>query len=457
MYRKILFITIIIFTPLLAVAQSPSQYDPHVSSQDYGHSLSNWATGGVITNELDAAFNARETTAGPGFTDLTKPYAFGGVDNPFNLANTAVSSPFFTGLFIPGSLPFSFFFNFNHTDKVAQNEIEDLVGGTTRTYEKLKYDTINDQFQFLINLGMFTTGLLYVLDLDDNRVNADNYVDTGTTPDTVSDQNGSIKTHSFYVPAFFQTGMYDHYAELGIIVSKTDWSTQNDNSGSGIDYKNELLLFRPQLIYEIMFPLFTSMNSRNQFRSSIRFNVTKITHDPSGDANGDGSTLDDSYTSDYPLNLGLFFTAEMAMFFEAVQWVTMGITPTFNYSFTKISNGPESTTTNSVTTTFDKDHTTDSTILFSFPSAVEFLPDDWFIGLVLGVVPTFSYSATTIYDDANTPGVIKQVTRGWTTNVAHSYGLFIPIPGGYRMDITLGATGLWDFDALKLQLVVPLK
>lgn len=455
MFKKVSIIFFfLIFVPLLVFAQ----YSPSISQRDFGYSLSEWATGGVFTNQIDAAFTVRNTSAGPGFTDLDRPYLFGGVDNPFNLANSSTSTPFFTGVFIPGSLPFSFFANINHVSPAAGQDItQDLGGGTIRNFDEFNYNTINDQFQLLFNLGVVSTGLLYVMDLDDNRVTANNYEDTGTTPNVVYDKNGSISTHGFYIPAFMMTGNLSHFAELGFIYSTTDWSVRDDNTGSGIDFTNQLILIRPQLIYEIMFPLLAQLNERNQFRARLRANVTKITHDPSGDLNGDGATIDDSYTSVYPLNLAFYMNVEQALYFNALQSVTLGLLPKLNVSFVKVSNGPESTTTNGVTTDFGKDHTETFNITFSLASAVEFMPEGWPFGILLGVVPTFSNNVATIFDDnLPAPGVTKNVTKTWTTSVTHSYGLFVPIPGGYRMDITVGAVGLWDFDNLSLQLIIPL-
>lgn len=458
MFKKVsIFLFFFIFVQLMIFAQ----YSPTINQRDFGYSLSEWATGGVFTNQIDAAFSVRQTTAGPGFTDLDRPYLFGGVDNPFNLANSASATPFFSGVFIPGSLPFSFFANINHVNPLAgsgQSLTEDIGGGTIRNFDEINYDTINDQFQLLFNLGIISTGLLYVLDLDDNRVSADNYADTGTTPNVFYDKNGSISTHGFYIPAFLMTGNLSHYAELGFIISTTDWSERDDNTGSGIDFTDKLILIRPQLIYELMLPLLANLNARNQLRTRLTANVTNITHDPSGDLNGDGATTDDSYTSVYPLNFAFYLNVEQALYFNALQSVTMGLLPKLNISFVKQSNGPESTTTNGVTTTNGEDHTTTFTITFSLASAVEFRPEDWPFGILLGVIPTFSNSVATVYDENLTaPAVTKSVTKTWTTNVTHSYGLFVPIEGGYRMDITVGAVGLWDFDNLSIQLVVPLQ
>ncbi len=207
-----------------------------------------------------------------------------------------------------------------------------------------------------------------------------------------------------------------------------------------------------------MLPLLSPLNERNQLRARVNFNMTNITHDPSGDLNGDGLTTDDSETNEYPMNFAMTANIEQALYFNALESVSLGLLPTFNILYSKVSNGPESTTTNGITTAYGDNHTTTFTFTFSMASAVEFMPEDWPFGILLGVIPTFSHTTKTVYDEnLPAPTITKAVTKTWTTNIAHSYGLFVPIPGGYRLDITVGAVGLWDFDSLSLQLIVPLK
>ncbi len=444
MYRKILFLLFVV-SPMVVLA-----YGPDFSNQDqnYGYSISEQNTGGVFTNQIDAAFNAKETTSGPGFTTLERPYIFGGVDNPQNLTNIDSSTPFFAGFYFPGNLPFSLYVKINHTSFGTQSEIE-TVGLNVRTYDILGYNVVTDQFQALVKIGPITTGLRYILDLDENRTVGNDYTDVGATPNVVNDMNGSESIHGFYIPAFFQTGNISHFAELGFAIGTKDNSNRNDIANT--NYTDKLTVIRPQIQYEILIPLLDTLNEMNQLRARVIYNMSFFNETASGDIVGVSTPV----TRTTPINFDIKANVEQALYFDSVDWVTLGFIPTVNYNFSKVSAGPESVTTSGVTTTYGKDYTITSTISFSFPTAVEFLPDKWVFGFLLGVTPTFSHSTNTTYDDV--AALLQTTQKTWTTAVAHSYGIFIPIPGGFRMDVTLSVNGLWDFDNLSMQLIVPLQ
>ena len=437
MLKKVIAILLISF-PVILTAQSPS-------------SVIDQETGGVFTNQLDAAFSARETTSGPGFSELTRPYLFGGVDNPQNIVNTGAATNFFAGIFVPGNLTFSFFANLDHTSFGAiQNEIETTVNGVI-TYDILNYNIIDDNFQLLLNFGSFTTGLLYELYLDENRVIGADYTEIGLTPNVLTDMNGSISSHGFTIPFYMETGKIHHYAELGLTFRTEDNSYRDDSVTD--NYIDKSVSITPQILYEIMFPLLAELNNKNQFRSSINFNMPFLSNDKSGTIGG----VDTPETNEYPINLGLSVNVEQSLYFESIPWVSLGFIPTINFAYSKSSINPETTVNTGVTTDNGENHKLTTSISFSFPTAVEFLPEDWIFGLMLGVTPTVSYTTATTIDSLPVPGVTQSTIKTWNTGVAHSYSVFVPIPGGYRIDLTLAVNDLWAFNSLRMQLIVPLK
>jgi hypothetical protein len=279
------------------------------------------ATLGVFTTELDAAFTAYQTSAGPSFSDLKSPFVFGGLDNLYG--GKAVSTnpggstatPFYAGVYMPGSVPWSVYSYLNHTG-VAGEAAHSIVYAPasytvgTDTYNWMQQQTEltnqarpflginNDYAQALVGFGQITTGLGVKLNIQDLATPATNSTSVLTrnynsTPaaapaplldytitTTQTNAGGSTADLAFSIPLFFKTNMISHYGLVGFEVFGADGSsslvttqTNPKDPAGGVttytDFNNSTInkgsTYQVPLAYALFLPALVKGNDKNQF------------------------------------------------------------------------------------------------------------------------------------------------------------------------------------------------
>ena len=236
-------------------------------------------TGGVFSNELDAALNARSTSAGPAFLELTGNYLLFGLANLDRVQSGvgSASDPLSLGYYRAGDRQWSALaqiFNAERDDadtsEVEEDTASDTVvdGDTTTTefyveqrtesdYRGRLFDTFDGNAQFLIGLGDITTGLYLELSRDWNDIPVSaigtsteenfhdvsggaelpspqlnytverefsDYTDPDPTDDTV--EGGLDTMIGLAVPLELPAEDMRHFANLGLSLTMTNTSTR---------------------------------------------------------------------------------------------------------------------------------------------------------------------------------------------------------------------------------------
>lgn len=449
MHRFFFSLALFIITASILFANGEQDYvnfnDRYVYTghRDELYSIPGLLSGGLLTNEMDAAFNADETSSGPGFSDLDYPYLFGGVDNLANIANDGMSNRFFMGTFIPGNISFSFYAKMYH-DGYSQQilEEEDPVGSGTILHDIKYYEEIADQFQFLFNSGKITTGIFYYLHLADNRDPADNYRIRSLVPseiNVVKDMNGQLRAHKFLLPLFLKNPGIQHYFELGFSFATVDSSLRNDLEQT--DYADSARYFISELRYKLNASLFSDLNERNQMSLSIFAQPAIADFVENGTIGG----VMQAEISERQFNIDVSVELGQSFYVEPDDAILLAFNPKLEGHFAA----------RPILLSDNLDGTFNWGGLFSCQTVLEFKLESFFVGFSLGVRPEIGYNWS--FSEIHEPdSVTTYYTSDLHTEVSHSYSIFFPLPGGYRLDASVGAQGLWDFDDLRLQLIVPL-
>jgi hypothetical protein len=152
-------------------------------------------------------------------------------------------------------------------------------------------------------------------------------------------------------------------------------------------------------------------------------------------------------------------------------WLRFRLNPEATYSFNSESynTGYTSTTTsggttNTTTYVGGKDQDISNSLTLNLRSAMEVKPEKWFVGLMLGARGSVGFTNTTETKRVQKPSnqeadnpTYKTVNNNWTALASANFGIFIPLPNGYRFDIAVNTgQNLLVPANLKMQLIVPL-
>lgn len=120
-----------------------------------------------------------------------------------------------------------------------------------------------------------------------------------------------------------------------------------------------------------------------------------------------------------------------------------------------------------------------STIV-SCPVSIQAQPENWFLGLTLGSRPLLSYSSTientyvpkakittddkvtnteTVQESTGTESELREVSNSWTVEADYNMGVYFDINENVRFDVDVSGavvSGIWDFQALKVQAIIAL-
>jgi hypothetical protein len=337
--RRITLILLVLaaLLPGLAFAQYNPDLPPYMappSAWAPQWSVQRSATAGVFTTELDAAFSAFQTSAGPTFSDMKSSFVFGGLDNLYggnavsaNPGGSAVT-PFYVGFYMPGSMPWSVYAYLNHTS-VAAEAAHSIVFNTTPTYAvgpatynwvqqqtevtnqaRLLAAVNNDYVQALVGFGQITTGLGVKLNIQNlalpaanlTQVFTQNYNSTPaaapaplldyTITTTQTNAGGSSADMGFSIPMFFKMQQISHYGLVGFEVTGVDASTSNvvtqtnpkDPAGGATTYTdtnnstiNKGSTYQVPLAYALFLPALLKGSDKNQFIVGVDGSVSFAT------------------------------------------------------------------------------------------------------------------------------------------------------------------------------------
>ncbi|OQY33394.1 MAG: hypothetical protein B6241_08200 [Spirochaetaceae bacterium 4572_59] len=452
-------------------------------------SLSNQATYGLFLNELDAAASPYESSQGPGFSDLKNDYLFGGVvANIEGLNDNSTSNTFVTGYYSAGNSPWSLFayVDFANADPTVGTEETVVYSSATEkittSYEIPAYNEIESDIQFLMNFGNINTGLAIELLTDDNRLFSANYsqvsdIAGSAFDNTYEDKNGSTLDYTLRAPFFMESGEKKHSAQLFYKRSREDNSTLSDEKDNTASTYSKTELEDKDITstfgawYELTMPL-----GRGEIRPYILAQKNGKKHDTTTTVDNNGTVTKTEVTRDY--EGGFSFAIGSSYYMElnpAGDWLKFRIKPAAEYSRDSEPYETDRETKNTAagaTTTTKRQGAVDknisSKITVQLDSAMEIRPENWLLGFQMGSRilaarekeitetenPDVVDAAGVVIEDNDSSNTVDFID--WTSTVNMRYGFFVPLPDDYRMDFTLNANNLFEFENVSVQLIVPL-
>lgn len=222
-------------------------------------SLQQTSSFSVFHNEMDAALSVDETGYGPGFSELSSKYLFGGLANLNLLDNrdgvpSSPGAPIWMGMYKPGEMPWSLFTGLHFGDftqtapvitsgatssknptgtDITYNWVDDQAVNTPKSR---LFSAVNANAQYLMRLAGLNTGLYLGYSATDAAAysTGSNYVevetfyfdaqgaDAAVAPDVevgyaTTEENSTFDLSSdirFGVPLFLQTGDMAHLFNL---------------------------------------------------------------------------------------------------------------------------------------------------------------------------------------------------------------------------------------------------
>jgi hypothetical protein len=301
---KIIIVTgLLLMLPLAIGAQSIGVSSLLSSSSD-----------GLFTNELDAAESVIEMGSGPGFSELSKTYIFGGISNLNSVDNTGTFNPLLTipptplylGVYFPGSMPVSIFTGIyleggsDTKDQISTtNPIKSVTVGTTTTnytwvsqrttdtHQVPVLDKHDLRLQFLTRLANINLGLFLSLKADNTPTDpANNYTQVihdyydpaavGAAPNptlsqtrtnTFIDKGGATSEVAFNIPLFFDFGGLKQYLQPYVSIGATDNSTGLTRTSTNPEDPNAGV------------PSFPIVNDeKTETEQSVKFGLNSVTY-----------------------------------------------------------------------------------------------------------------------------------------------------------------------------------
>lgn len=415
-------------------------------------SLLSDTTGRLFTNELDAALNAYEDSSGPGFTDLERNYLFGGFENPYKITATGTDNTFYAGYYRAGERPWSLYTRIMHSD-VGSETIED---GTHEDGNKRLFSEVDDYVQFLMSFGDFTTGAQVSFYMDDNKTAADNYTHPATGIE-YTDKNNTNFYIDLTVPFFYHQGDRSHYVEAGVLYSRTDNSSSESGGATDFDTESIFSLIEPHVEYTYTMPMLNELNQGNEIAATamvaVGFNSSRYVDDD--EATATKTEIDRVWGKDFTIGLSLV----QDIYFSTPDWLSFGISPGVVFTYDREQKAAKEATTiiNGIegpTIKRDKYYDSATSIGFSCAFGAEMKPENWIIGTMLGVESTLGVSFENSFTDNGTTETRERAVD-WKNTVIHSYGIFLPLPDDYRIDITTNLNA-FEFSSLQIELIVPI-
>lgn len=437
-------------------------------------SIEGSTTYGLFNNALDAATTIDESVTDLDFSTLGKDYLFAGiVGNPQLLDNDDyVAAGLELGYYKAAEKPWSIFTNISWTGTGNQTgEVSDGENVTTKYNYKL-FNTFHPRAKFLINLGAFSTGLGLGVYLEDNKDLSNNYemVDTEFDIKDLRKAKNFTTDLSLSVPFYMEKEKLSHYASLRLELKITDEGGLEKTTVGGTTTADETTkqigtTFSPSVFYKLSMPT----EKLGTFYGSGRINLSMDSNSYEDEDNLTNNKA--SYKSKHTPGFGANLTAGLRMEQSTDgDWLRFRLNPEASYSFNSKSyqtgytySSTSGGTTNTTTYVGGKDQGISNSLTLSLKSAMEVKPEKWIVGLMLGARGSVGFEnviKTTVNSkpsnqEADNP-TNKTVKNNWTALAYTNFGIFIPLPNGYRFDVRLNGSNALEFDSLTMQLIVPL-
>lgn len=430
--------------------------------QNFGSSIPYLVTGGLFTNELDAALNPYWVAAGPDFSDLKHDYFFGGFENGYTTgAGTSEPKALF-GYFRAGERPWSAAIRLEHAGPTNQTIYED--DGTTSTeYNQPLITIAYDYGQFLMNFGNITAGVNGAFIYNDGSPLADNYTETGPGVDNQKTHKDIDSTLSFSFPIFVNQGKIHHYIAPGASFTTTD-DSESESGVNNFDITDTSFRYNLSLAYRLGVPFLTGIDPENELRiaSWAGIGFTRSEYENKNDDTNITETREAEWDNDYRFGLSI----DQFLYLPAPSWIEIGIQPGFYFSYRMSQVYPRTLTVKTTAlpdevTEYDENQDVEIYAKMDCAFGAQLKPKDWIIGLMLGATPQISFLSMHQYRDyeygvyTGSPNSVQTRYNSWSTSIQHSYGLFVPLPDGYRFDIRSNYN-LLEFHNLQIQLNIPI-
>lgn len=460
-----------------------------VFSQTAPASLSNGSTASLFGNQFDAQFQVN-----PNFGLFDQQFLYGGLGNPQQLAaGKNGSGTFVFGYYKPGTIPFSIFTTIaggrpiTRTGKWTQT----TAGGITTTSSPvglflLQESSIKSQFITAFNAGIrLVMGGQVNYSHSVKSSNPDNFrkttVKNGANTTTreqwnTDATNGTLEsqssTHDFTiaVPVAFMLGDLKNTAKISLSGEIEDGGGYFKESTGGntrnFKYIKKTSNITTRLGYKIAIPAKDVAGGEWYAGTDISFGVKTKKDENKQTTNGNTTSIVNKYAPN--IAGGIMIRGGRSFEYKPVETFSFKIKPeaTFDYKGTPgdpslISN---TTTTGGTTTTTNGPkllqkvyrHTIETKIEIPMAMIVKFNNSQF--GLKLGATPILGASTQIDYDQQPEHG-----QKGYHTvsvkpilSETHTLGLFIDLPAGVRLDISMNGSDITAFEDLTAQVFIPL-
>ena len=275
---------------------------------------------------------------------------------------------------------------------------------------------------------------------------------------------------SLFVPFYMEKEKLSHYASLGLDLKITDEgglekTTDGGTTTADKTTKQIATTFSPSVYYKLSMPT----EKLGTFYGSGRINFSMDSYSYENEDNVSDFKI--SSKSKHAPGFGARLTAGLRMEQGTDgDWLRFRLNPEATYSFNSESYKTGSTdtttsggTTNTTTSVGGKDQDISNSLTLSLQTAMEVKPEKWIVGLMFGAKGSVGFTNTIQTEreeklsdqEADVP-TKKTVINNWTALAFANFGIFIPLPNGYRFDVRLNGSNALVFDSLTMQLIVPL-
>ena len=275
---------------------------------------------------------------------------------------------------------------------------------------------------------------------------------------------------SLFVPFYMEKEKLSHYASLGLDLKITDEgglekTTDGGTTTADKTTKQIATTFSPSVYYKLSMPT----EKLGTFYGSGRINFSMDSYSYENEDNVSDFKI--SSKSKHAPGFGARLTAGLRMEQGTDgDWLRFRLNPEATYSFNSESYKTGSTdtttsggTTNTTTSVGGKDQDISNSLTLSLQTAMEVKPEKWIVGLMFGAKGSVGFTNTIQTERPAKPSdqeadepTNKTVINNWTALASAKFGIFIPLPNGYRFDVRLNGSNALVFDSLTMQLIVPL-
>lgn len=458
-----------------------------VFSQTAPASLSNGSTASLFGNQFDAQFQVN-----PNFGLFDQQFLYGGLGNPQQLAaGQNGNGTFVFGYYKPGTIPFSIFTTIAGGGPITRTgKWTQTAGGITTTSSPvglflLEESSIKSQFITAFNAGirLVMGGQVNyshtVKNSDPNnfrKTTIKNGANTATTERWNTDAMGNIgtqsSTHEFTiaVPVAFMLGDLKNTAKISLSGNIEDGGGYFKESTVGntrnVKYIKKTSNITTRLGYKIAIPAKDVAGGEWYAGTDISFGVKTKKDENKLTTNGNTNSLVNKYAPN--IAGGIMIRGGRSFEYKPVETFSFKIKPeaTFDYkgtpgdpsliSTTRTTGGTTTTTNGPKLLQKEYTHTIETKIEIPMAMIVKFNNSQF--GLKLGATPILGALTEISYDQQAEHGQKGHHTVSVTPILreTHTLGLFIDLPAGVRLDISMNGSDITAFEKLTAQVFIPL-